>query len=123
MGGGVPAVTAEAGWGGLSPRPDQRTYPPGAVITPGGAAGTFRGRLVVVYGVGYSGVFVYSPSPAEGNLIVSIAAKAGTDPYGNAYPQGLKVTTGVISGTTISASTFEGTDFSIGTDGAFFYTT
>jgi hypothetical protein len=33
-------------------------------------------------------LFVYSGSPALGNLIASIAAVAGTDPYGNAYPAG-----------------------------------
>jgi hypothetical protein len=44
-----------------------------------------------------------SPTPASSPLIVSIAAQAGTDPYGNPYPQGLNVETGVISGTTLSA--------------------
>jgi len=34
---------------------------------------------------GFSGLFVYSPAPGPGNLIASIAAQAGTDPYGNAY--------------------------------------
>jgi hypothetical protein len=34
------------------------------------------------------GLFVYSPSPATGNLVASIAAAAGTDPYGNAYKPG-----------------------------------
>jgi len=42
-------------------------------------------------------------TPASSPLIVSIAAQAGTDPYGNPYPQGLNVETGVISGTTLSA--------------------
>jgi hypothetical protein len=34
---------------------------------------------------GFSGFFVYSPSPAAGNLLVSIAAQTGKDPYGNTY--------------------------------------
>lgn len=40
---------------------------------------------------GFSGIFGYSPSVGTGNLIFSLAAGAGTDPYGNAYPQGLDV--------------------------------
>ncbi len=34
---------------------------------------------------GFSGLFVYSPAPGPGNLIASIAAAPGTDPYGNLY--------------------------------------
>lgn len=57
--------------------------------------------------------FVYDNA---GNLIGSWAATAGTDSFGHAYPQGLHVTTGSISG-----STFDGTDFEINSAGAFFY--
>lgn len=64
-----------------------------------------------------SGVFVYqAPGGAAGNLIVSLARAAGTDQFGNNYPAGLNVTAGTISGTT-----FSGTDFNIGSNGAFFY--
>lgn len=82
---------AMAALGGRQPRrPDQRSSPPPAVVAPGGTAGTFRGRYVVVYGTGpNSGVFVYSASPAAGNLIGSITASTGTDPYGNAYLSGI----------------------------------
>lgn len=38
---------------------------------------------------GFSGFFVYDPAPGTGNLIASIAAAAGTDPYGNAYLEGV----------------------------------
>jgi hypothetical protein len=38
---------------------------------------------------GYSGFFGYSPAPGPGNLRISITAVAGTDPYGNAYLQGV----------------------------------
>lgn len=65
---------------------------------------------------GFSGIFGYSPSPGAGNLIFSLAAAAGTDPYGNAYPQGLNSTLGSISGTT-----FTGTDYIINSSGEFFY--
>jgi hypothetical protein len=38
---------------------------------------------------GFSGFFAYDPAPGPGNLIASIAAAAGTDPYGNAYLEGV----------------------------------
>lgn len=34
-------------------------------------------------------LLVYDGQPAAGNLIASIAAQAGTDAYGNAFPQGI----------------------------------
>lgn len=64
----------------------------------------------------YAGIFVYSPAPGPGTLIGSWAAQAGTDPYGNAYPQGLNVTTGSISGVT-----FKGNNFLINNSGMFLY--
>lgn len=47
-----------------------------------------------------SGIFIYSPTPGAGNLIGSWAAMAGTDQFGNAYPEGINVEQGTISGTT-----------------------
>lgn len=44
------------------------------------------GSLTIVGSAG--GVFVYSGTPAAGNLILSIAGASGTDAFGNAYPQG-----------------------------------
>lgn len=35
-----------------------------------------------------AGIFTYSASPAAGNLILSSAPAAGTDPYGNQYLEG-----------------------------------
>lgn len=35
-----------------------------------------------------SGLFVYNGTPAAGTLLMSVAPAAGTDPYGNTYPQG-----------------------------------
>lgn len=49
--------------------------------------GTFLGSVIVE---GANGVFVYSGTPALGNLIISIAGQAGVDPYGNAYGFGLQ---------------------------------
>lgn len=82
---------AISGLGGLGPRrPDQVSDPPPMVTAPGGAAGTFRGRLVVIFGTGKNmGLFVYSPTPGAGNLVASIAAAAGTDLYTNAYLPGV----------------------------------
>ena len=50
----------------------------------------FNGTIVgVQYVQTQDGEFYYAGSPASGNLIASIAAKAGTDPYGNAYLAGI----------------------------------
>jgi hypothetical protein len=38
-----------------------------------------------------AGIFFYSGPPATGNLIISIANTAGTDPYNNAYPEGWSI--------------------------------
>jgi hypothetical protein len=67
-----------------------------------------------------SGLFVYSGTPALGNLIVSIATSAGSDTYGNSYPKGINVTTGIISGTAISGGTITGAEIvADGTNGNF----
>ena len=64
-------------------------------------------NLVIVEGAD-DGVFVYAGTPGLGTLIVSIAAAAGVDAFGNAYPQGLDVTMGTISGTAITGGTITG---------------
>jgi hypothetical protein len=38
---------------------------------------------------GFSGFFAYSPAPGTGNLIVSVTAAAGEDPYSDEYLQGV----------------------------------
>jgi hypothetical protein len=68
------------------------------------------------YIINTSGIFIYSGTPANGNLIGSWAGSAGTDAEGNTYPAGFNITQGAISGTT-----FSGTDFTINSTGAFFY--
>lgn len=40
---------------------------------------------------GYSGLFGYSPAPGPGNLVLSISAADGTDPYGNTYKAGFGI--------------------------------
>lgn len=40
---------------------------------------------------GFSGLFGYSPTIGPGNLVFSVAAAAGTDPYGNDYKEGITV--------------------------------
>lgn len=80
-----------AAMGGLPfARPDQHYEPPDAGTVPGSRSGIFRGRLVVIFGTGPGvGLFVYSPTPGFNNLVASIAAAAGTDPYGNPYLAGI----------------------------------
>jgi hypothetical protein len=120
-------------------------------ITPGSITATLLSAGIIVAGIvngttimggtliadgANGGIFVYSGTPANGNLIGSWAGMAGTDGEGNAYPEGLNVTMGTISGiaitgntisggtisgTTISSTTFSGTDFVINSSGAFFY--
>lgn len=84
------------------------------------ATGTITATSVVVAGA-TGGLFIYSGVPAHGNLIGSWAGASGTDAFGNAYPQGLNVTVGAISGSTITGSTLDGTDFILNDNGAFFY--
>jgi hypothetical protein len=51
-------------------------------------AGSFDGTDFIIDS---GGVFFYSGAPATGNLQISLAAIAGTDAFGNTYPQGLSV--------------------------------
>lgn len=45
--------------------------------------------VVIQSGGNFQGLFVYSPTIGANNLIASIAAAAGTDPYTNTYQQGI----------------------------------
>jgi hypothetical protein len=45
--------------------------------------------VIIASGSAGQGLFVYNGQPAAGNLIASIAASAGTDSFGNPYPQGI----------------------------------
>src|SRR5215472_12880307 len=56
--------------------------------------------VIITAGGGFTGLFVYSPGPGLGNLIASIAAQNGTDPFGNAFLAGV-----------VSYTTFGGTNF------------
>lgn len=76
------------------------------------AAGTITGGTLVVDGP-TGGIFIYSGTPAAGNLIGTWTGAAGTDSFGNTYPAGLSVQQGTITGididsTTITNSTFQG---------------
>ena len=100
-------------------------------ITPGSITATLLSAGIIVAGIvngttitggtlvadgANGGIFVYSSTPANGNLIGSWAGMAGTDGEGNSYPQGLNVTVGNIAGTTITAG-----DTIINSDGIFVY--
>jgi hypothetical protein len=56
-------------------------------IQPGVTGGVVVANKVIIAGPG-GGLFVYSGTPKNGNLIYSISATADTDPYGNAYRSG-----------------------------------
>lgn len=62
----------------------------------------FRAGNQVV--INRQGFFIYNGPPALGNLIVSAAPAAGIDPKGNAFPQGLSVTVGAITGTSFQTT-------------------
>lgn len=64
--------------------------------------GAVSGARIVLDGLS-DVILVYD---AADDLIVSIAGSAGVDPYGNAYPQGISVNQGVISGVTIQSNNF-----------------
>ena len=65
--------------------------PPAATLGLGVQPGTSRAVIanyVIIFGAG-GALWVYNPTPAKRNLVVSVAGEAGTDPYGNAYVEGL----------------------------------
>jgi hypothetical protein len=68
-------------------------YVPGTSGWKVGIDGSAEFNNVTIRGgttVGGTGLY-YSGSPAAGNLLLSIAGTAGSDPYGNAYVKGLGV--------------------------------
>lgn len=48
--------------------------------------GTFNGTN---FEISAAGIFFYSSTPANGNLLISIANVGGTDPFGNGYAKGI----------------------------------
>ncbi|MGH2866775.1 MAG: hypothetical protein ACRDNK_04285 [Solirubrobacteraceae bacterium] len=66
---------------------------------------TLTGGSLIVETSG-QGVFVYSGTPALGNLIVSIASAAGVDAYGNAYIEGVQGQNGGVVSVTTSDGRF-----------------
>lgn len=56
---------------------------------------TIRGTINGLdYIINASGVFFYSPSEGAGNLVMALAAAAGSDQYGNTYTEGLSFSAG-----------------------------
>lgn len=51
-----------------------------------------------------AGVFIYSPIAGPGTLIGSWSSVAGTDIYGNSFPQGINVSQGLLQGVSIQNS-------------------
>jgi hypothetical protein len=52
------------------------------------ASGTFKGNNFILNN---AGLFIYSGTPALGNLVFSLTQAAGTDGFGNAYPASLSI--------------------------------
>jgi hypothetical protein len=72
------------GTGGLPQRrPDQQRTYSAPTAAPGASAGIIRARIVEIIGGSGSGVFVYSGSPALGDLIASLVGATTADPFGN----------------------------------------
>lgn len=63
---------------------------------------------------GFSGLFGYSPAPGSGNLIFSLAAAPGVDPYGNSYQQGIYTSVGNIQANSYISETAGGGVFIYG---------
>lgn len=84
-------------------RPDQHYEPPEGGLVPGSRSGVLIARKVIIIGT-TGGLFVYSPTAALGNLVASIAAQDGTDPYGQPYLHGITSyqITGHISGLAVN---------------------
>jgi len=84
--------------------PYNNSYPAGfSTNNDAGAYSTWDGAELDFYyynsedlALNPAGLFIYYPTKAEGNLVISLAAEAGTDSLGNAYPQGLYMASGGI---------------------------
>jgi hypothetical protein len=56
-------------------------------------SGTFKAGNTII---NTSGLFIYSGTPALGNLLASFAGAAGTDSFGNVFQQGLDLNNAII---------------------------
>lgn len=109
--------------GTLGPRrPDQGYDPPPAATTPGQRANLRASTVTIISPAGnLAGLFEYNGKPGLGNPPVVAITQGSSDPYGNPVTPGLDVKTGSITGTTISASEYDGTNFTVQPAGLFFY--
>lgn len=73
------------------PRPDQFYDPPSGGQAVAGQRSNIRAKQVIIIGGNppASGLYVYNPAQAAGDLIASIAANSGHDTPGNAVIQGI----------------------------------
>lgn len=74
----------------IPPRNAPRGILPFPGVQPGNSSPVVLANLVVVFGSG-GGIFVYTGTPARGNLFMVMAAMQGTDRYGNKYFAGLTI--------------------------------
>jgi hypothetical protein len=89
--GGDPGTGAGPIRAGLPTRRlDQAYQPIGAPAPVGGAAGTLRARVIIVYGPN-EGVFIYNGQPAVGNEPILSITNSTTDPFGNTVTPSLSL--------------------------------
>ena len=89
------------GLGGQQP-PPQNSSPAGQLVPgvqPGVTGQIVASRVVIIGSAG--GLFVYSPTPGLGNLVASVSGHAGTDPFGNAYPEGFAAFVNITDNVTV----------------------
>lgn len=60
--------------------------------------------IAILLSAGGSSTPTPTPTPAASPLIASIATHAGTDPFGNPFPQGVSAEIGSLTGTTLSVA-------------------
>jgi hypothetical protein len=107
----IPAITSP---GFNLQNPDASPTPSWAILSSGLAyffglvlqGGGISGGTFIINN---AGIFIYSGTPAGGNLIGSWTGAAGDDDFGNPYPEGLSVTVGTIDGAMITGGAIMGT--------------
>lgn len=85
-----------------------RLVPDGGETVMGWAGNVFP-LLIITASGGFTGLFVYNPAQGHSNLVDSIAATGGTDPYGNVYQAGITSYPGGGSGTGVYSQLSAGT--------------
>ena len=108
------------GLGGQQPPPQNAS--PAGQLTPGvtpGVSGQVVATRVIIIGSGGE-LLVYSPTAAAGNLVASVAGAAGTDSFGNSFPEGIAAYV-TVSGDTYYIQLGQGSFFGTPAGGIFIH--